>query len=129
VPTHAPRYLTGQSISLSREIIPGGGGDGGGDGNDDGDDDDGDDETTTTTTTMTVARATFGLDNYPRVIVYTLYTSRPAITRFSRRRPSAVRARRASSVIGYRFDRAGKEAAAIVPRRHWAKIWILLPPV
>jgi len=70
---------------LSREIIPGGGGGGGGgDGNDDGDDDDGDDETTmtTTTTTTTVARATFGLDNYPRVIVYTLYTSRPAITRF-----------------------------------------------
>nr|XP_012232832.1 PREDICTED: uncharacterized protein LOC105678238 [Linepithema humile] len=26
VPTHAARYLTGQSISLSREIIPGGGG-------------------------------------------------------------------------------------------------------
>lgn len=25
VPTHAARYLTGQSISLSREIIPGGG--------------------------------------------------------------------------------------------------------
>jgi len=40
VPTHAPRYLTGQSISLSREIIPGGGGGGGGGGGDDDDDDD-----------------------------------------------------------------------------------------
>ncbi|KYM89621.1 hypothetical protein ALC53_01933 [Atta colombica] len=46
VPTHAARYLTGQSISLSREIIPGG------------DDDDGENHT-------------FGPDNYLRV--YRLY--------------------------------------------------------
>lgn len=45
VPTHAARYLTGQSISLSREIIPGG-------------DDDGENHT-------------FGPDNYLRV--YRLY--------------------------------------------------------
>lgn len=49
VPTHAARYLTGQSISLSREIIPGG--------------DDGENHT-------------FGPDNYPRV--YRLYVCRPS---------------------------------------------------
>lgn len=49
VPTHAARYLTGQSISLSREIIPGGGGDG-----------------------ESCIRCP---DNYSRVIVYTFYRS------------------------------------------------------
>jgi len=48
VPTHAARYLTGQSISLSREIIPGG--------------DDGE-------------NYTFGPDNYVRV--YRLYVLQP----------------------------------------------------
>jgi len=54
VPTHAVRYLTGQSISLSREIIPGGD-----------DDDDGENHT-------------FGPDNYLRVYRLYIRIARPS---------------------------------------------------
>jgi len=79
----------------------------------------------TTTTTTTAARATFGLDNYPRVIVYTLYTSGPAITRFYTQTTlggaSASRVERYRVSIRSRGQESGGDRSA--------KIWILLPPV